>query len=330
MGEGEGGGGQERFYPLPLHPLPPGEGRDFSGEILLMKGQRKPPWLKKRLPPLQDLQKVKSVLDEGGLHTVCEEARCPNLGECFCSGTATFLILGKICSRDCGFCGVEHGVPVPPDEIEPQKVAQAVQKMGLRYVVITSVTRDDLPDGGASLFAKTVQAIRALDSKIKIEVLIPDFQGDYTSLEMVLREGPDVLNHNIETIRRLYPKVRPQANYERSLHILKGSKESYPPIHTKSGFMLGHGETQEEVLELLRGLRDVGCDFLTIGQYLQPRKDRLPVIRFIPPEEFGEYKRIGEKMGFKAVASGPFVRSSFYASQMFEMAATSIIEKGEL
>ena len=279
---------------------------------------KKPPWLKKRIPPFQDLLKVKSILEQAHLHTVCEEARCPNLGECFSSGTSTFLILGRVCTRNCGFCAVEHGVPISPDETEPEKVAQAVQKMGLRYVVITSVTRDDLPDGGAYLFSKAVQAIRALDPKIKIEVLIPDFQGNPSSLEIVLREYPDVLNHNIETVARLYPVVRPQAAYQRSLDLLRRSKEDYPYIPTKSGFMLGLGETQEEILELLRDLREVRCDFLTIGQYLQPRPDRLPVVRFIPPEEFDEYKRVGEGMGFRAVASGPFVRSSFHASQMFE------------
>jgi lipoic acid synthetase len=213
---------------------------------------------------------------------------------------------------------VEHGVPIPPDETEPEKVAQAVQKMGLRYVVITSVTRDDLLDGGAYLFSKAVQAIRALDPKIKIEVLIPDFQGNPSSLEIVLREYPDVLNHNIETVARLYPVVRPQAAYQISLDLLRRSKEDYPHIPTKSGFMLGLGEIWEEVSELLRDLREVGCDFLTIGQYLQPRPDRLPVVRFVPPEEFEEYKRIGEEMGFKAVSSGPFVRSSFHAFEMFK------------
>jgi lipoic acid synthetase len=196
-------------------------------------------------------------------------------------------------------------------------VAQAVKKMGLQYVVITSVTRDDLIDGGASHFAKTIQAIRALDRKIRVEVLIPDFKGDHSSLKMVLKEGPDVLNHNIETIFRLYLEVRPQADYKRSLHLLKRSKEDYPHIFTKSGFMLGLGETEGEVLGLLQDLREVGCDFLTIGQYLQPRPDRLPVVRYVPPEEFEEYKKIGERMGFKAVASAPFVRSSFHASQMF-------------
>jgi len=283
-----------------------------------MEVLKKPHWLKKRIPPFQDIQKVKSILEQTDLHTVCEEARCPNLGECFSRGTSTFLILGKVCTRNCGFCAVEYGAPVPPDATEPQKVAQAVQKMGLQYVVVTSVTRDDLPDGGASLFVKTIQAIRALDSKIKIEVLIPDFQGDLASLEIVLKESPDVLNHNIETTARLYPKVRPQADYKRSLKLLKKSKDLSSEIFTKSGFMLGLGETHQEVLELLRDLREVGCDFLTIGQYLQPGPDRLPVEQFISPEEFEEYKRIGEEMGFRTIASGPFVRSSFHASQMFE------------
>ena len=279
----------------------------------------KPPWLKKRIPPIQDLIRVKSILDEANLHTVCEEARCPNLGECFSKGTATVLILGRICTRNCGFCAVEHGMPILPDDEEPKKVAQAVKKMGLQYVVITSVTRDDLPDGGASHFAKAIQAIRALDCKIKVEVLIPDFKGALSSLKTVLKERPDVLNHNIETIFRLYPEVRPQADYKKSLHLLKRSKENYPHILTKSGFMLGLGEMEEEVLDLLRDLREVGCDFLTIGQYLQPCLDRLPVVRYISPEEFEEYKRIGERMGFKAIASAPFVRSSFQASQMYNL-----------
>jgi lipoic acid synthetase len=213
---------------------------------------------------------------------------------------------------------VEHGAPDPTDKTEPERIAQAVKKMGLRYVVITSVTRDDLSDGGASLFAKVIRTVRILDPKIKVEVLIPDFQGDPSSLEIVLKDYPDVLNHNIETISRLYPEVRPQADYQRSLDLLRRSKEDYPFIPTKSGFMLGLGETKVEVSDLLRDLREAKCDFLTIGQYLQPRPDRLPVMRFIPPEEFEEYKRIGEEMGFKAVASGPFVRSSFHASQMFE------------
>ena len=278
---------------------------------------KKPPWLKKRLPPFEDLVKVKSILDSAELHTVCEEARCPNLGDCFSKGTATILVLGRICTRNCGFCAVEHGVSAPPDEEEPEKVAHAVKKMGLHYVVITSVTRDDVPDGGASHFSKTIQAVRALDREIKIEVLIPDFKGDLSSLITVLNEGPEVLNHNVETIQRLYQEVRPQADYGRSLRLLKRAKERDSQTVTKSGFMLGLGETEKEILSLLQDLREVGCDFLTIGQYLQPRPDRLPVVRYIPPEEFEGYKKIGEEMGFKSVASGPFVRSSFHAAQMF-------------
>jgi len=282
-----------------------------------MKILKKPPWLKKRIPPFQDFVKVKSILDETGLYTVCEEARCPNLGECFARGTAAFLILGRVCTRNCGFCAVEHGLPPLPDEEEPRRIAQAIKMMNLCYVVITSVTRDDLSDGGASHFAKTIQDIRALDREIKVELLIPDFRGDFLSFKIVLDESPDVLNHNNETVERLYPEVRPQADFKRSLHLLKKSKELYPHIFTKSGFMLGLGERREEVLGLLQDLREVGCDFLTIGQYLQPRRDRLPVVRYIPPEEFEEYKKIGEGMGFRAVASGPFVRSSFRAYQIF-------------
>jgi lipoic acid synthetase len=279
---------------------------------------KKPPWLKKRIPPFQDLRKVKSILAEAGLHTVCEEARCPNLGECFSQGTATVLILGKVCTRDCGFCAVEHGIPGRLVETEPEKVAQAVRRMGLQYVVVTSVTRDDLPDGGASHFARTIRAIRALDQGMRVEALVPDFKGDLDSFNIVLKEIPDVLNHNVETVPRLYPEVRPEADYERSLDILRRSKETHPDILTKSGFMLGLGETKEEVLDLLKDLREAGCDFLTIGQYLQPRSDRLPVVRYIPPEEFESYREIGEAMGFGRIASGPFVRSSFHASQMFE------------
>jgi lipoic acid synthetase len=284
-----------------------------------MKDQRKPPWLKIRLSQLRDTTKVKSILNVTSLHTVCEEARCPNLGECFSSGTATILILGKVCTRKCGFCAVERGIPVAPDESEPERVAEAISRMHLGYVVITSVTRDDLADGGASVFAGTIRSIRSLESKIKIEVLIPDFKGDKAALATVLKESPDVLNHNVETISRLYSQVRPQADYGRSLELLKRVKEYNPRMKTKSGFMLGLGESQEEVRDLLRDLKKAGCDYLTIGQYLQPRPDRLPVVEYVPPEIFQEYKKIGEEMGFKSVASGPFVRSSFHASEMFEV-----------
>ncbi len=278
----------------------------------------KPPWLKKRIPPVQEIQKVRSILEGTALHTVCEEARCPNLGECFSKGTATILILGRICARDCGFCAVEHGTPPPLDRNEPENVARAVKEMGLRYVVITSVTRDDLPDGGAAHYARVIRAIRSLDRKIKIEVLIPDFQGDLRALLTVVEEGPDVLNHNVETVPRLYPVVRPQARYERSIELLKRSKGHFPGVLTKSGLMLGLGEERSEVLSLMGDLKEAGVNFLTIGQYLQPRQDRLPVIRYIPPEEFDELRKTGEEIGFRSVASGPFVRSSYHASQMFE------------
>jgi lipoic acid synthetase len=283
-----------------------------------MKDQRKPPWLKIRLSQLKDTTRVKSILNVTSLHTVCEEARCPNLGECFSSGTATILILGKVCTRNCGFCAVERGIPAAPDESEPERVAEAVSRMHLGYVVITSVTRDDLADGGASVFAGTIRSIRSLNPQIKIEVLIPDFQGDRSALITVLKESPDVLNHNVETISRLYSQVRAQADYGRSLELLRRVKEYNSGMKTKSGFMLGLGETRGEVLDLLRDLKRAGCDFLTIGQYLQPRPDRLPVIEYVPPETFQEYKKIGEDMGFISVASGPFVRSSFHASEMFE------------
>ena len=284
---------------------------------------QKPPWLKKRIPPLQDLLKVKSILEGTSLHTVCEEARCPNLGDCFSKGTATFLILGRICSRNCGFCAVEHGIPLSPDQREPEEVARAVKAMGLRYVVITSVTRDDLPDGGASHYAEVIRAIRAQDQEVKVEVLIPDFEGHHDSLATVLKERPDVLNHNVETVPRLYHEVRPQADYSRSLRLLKRSKEHSSQILTKSGFMLGLGEDRSEVLNLLKDLRGARCDLLTIGQYLQPRSDRLPVLRYVTPEEFEEWRKTGEEMGFQSVASGPFVRSSFHASQMFDKNLTT-------
>jgi lipoic acid synthetase len=283
-----------------------------------MQTLKKPPWLKKKLPPLQDLEKVRVILKKGELHTVCEEARCPNLGECFSQGTATILILGRICTRDCGFCAVERGAPSSPDEEEPGKVAEAVRQMGLQYVVLTSVTRDDLADGGASHYARAIRLIREVDPRIKVEVLIPDLRGELSSLIQVLEASPDVLNHNVETVDRLYPEVRPQADYARSLHLLRRSKEEAPCLTTKSGFMLGLGEEREEALHLLEDLRSVECDFVTIGQYLQPRPERLPVKRYVPPEEFDEYRKIGKAMGFRGIAAGPFIRSSYHASQLFE------------
>lgn len=275
----------------------------------------KPAWIKKRISP-QRLEPVQNILAETRLSTVCEQAHCPNMGDCFSEGTATVLILGKICTRNCRFCAVEHGLAAGPDAEEPQRVARAVLNMGLRYVVITSVTRDDLCDGGASHFARTIREIHALDRGIKTEVLIPDFKGETAPLADVLSAQPTVLSHNVETVPSLYPKVRPQADFKRSLDLLKISKQIDPDIPVKSGFMLGLGETEDEVVTLLQNLREAECDLLTIGQYLQPRSDLLPVVRYVHPDEFEYYRVKAMEMGFKAVASGPFVRSSYRAMQL--------------
>jgi lipoic acid synthetase len=277
----------------------------------------KPPWLKRRIPSGATYHGVRQILKDTGLHTVCQEAGCPNLGECYSQGTATFLILGDRCTRNCGFCAVAHGTPEPLDQNEPNRVAEAVEKLGLTYVVITSVTRDDLPDGGAAVFSDTIRAIRRRAPGTLVEVLIPDFQGSRESLRTVLEARPDVLNHNIETVPRLYPSVRPGAVYERSVALLKQAREIDPSIPTKSGLMLGLGETSAEVRQVLADLRDAGCRALTLGQYLQPSMDHLPVERFIPPEEFEAWKRLGLAMGFSEVASGPFVRSSYHAQEQF-------------
>lgn len=250
-----------------------------------------------------------------GLNTVCQSASCPNIGECFSRGTATFMILGDVCTRNCGFCGVKHGLPTVVDPDEPARVAEAVSAMDLTYVVVTSVTRDDLPDGGADHFAQTIRAINHTVPSAKVEVLIPDFLGDRAALKTVLDARPYVLNHNVETISRLYSEVRPDANYSRSLELLETAKEIEPSIYTKSGFMVGLGETAEEVSALLADLHAVGCGFVTIGQYLRPSKSNLPVVEYIPPPVFDEYRGIGEEMGFLHVASGPFVRSSYHAEE---------------
>jgi len=277
----------------------------------------KPVWLRKKFSPLGRIP-TRQILGEANLHTVCEEACCPNLGECFSKGVATFLILGKTCTRNCHFCAVEHGCPDTPDPKEPQGVALAVKKMGLSYVVITSVTRDDLADGGASVFAQTIRSLQTVDQNIKIEVLIPDFKGQRDPLAEVLRANPTILGHNMETVSRLYPLVRLQADYQRSLDLIKESKKINPQIWVKSGIMLGLGETVDEVTDLLHDLKKNDCDFITIGQYLQPRLDLLPVARYVPPEEFEAYRLKGIEMGFKAVASGPFIRSSYNALELFE------------
>jgi lipoic acid synthetase len=275
---------------------------------------RLPDWIKTRYTGLHD---TRHLLRRHGISTVCEEARCPNRGECFSKPTATFMILGSRCTRNCGFCSVNSAVPGPVDRKEPENVAEAAAEMGLRYVVVTSVTRDDLPDGGAAHFAQTIEAVRRRIPAVKIEVLTPDFQGDFDALRMVLDAGPDVYNHNIETVQRLYPVVRPQADYHRSLSVLAEAWKASTRIFIKSGFMLGLGETREEVTDLLKRLRQSGCDFVTIGQYLQPTRNNLPVVEYVNPEVFDELRVIALGMGFKYAASGPLVRSSMNAEEMY-------------
>jgi lipoic acid synthetase len=264
--------------------------------------------------------KTENLLERLHLHTVCESAQCPNQGTCFTDGTATFLLLGNTCTRNCSFCAVEHGSPLSVDEDEPYRICQAVTTMNISHVVLTSVTRDDLPDGGASQFAKTIAAVRSENTDVTVEVLIPDLQGSEDALRCVLDEHPDVLNHNLETIPRLYPKLRPQADYQRSLHVLRYTKEHQAHCFTKSGFMVGIGEQPDEILAVMEDLRNVGCDFLTIGQYLRPSFNHYPIIRHVCPEEFDAYREIGERMGFTFVFSSRLVRSSFMAGDFLKKA----------
>ncbi len=280
-------------------------------------GISKPRWLKRQLPQGPRCASVERVLDGLRLQTVCTNAKCPNLGECFGAGTATFMILGGVCTRGCRFCAVPGGKPEPVESDEPERVAQATKKLNLKHVVITSVTRDDLPDGGARHFAQTVRRVHET-CKASVEVLTPDFLGEEKSIAVVAGsdDPPEVYNHNVETIERLYPTARPEADYARSLELLRYVKRINPEIVTKSGLMVGLGETKEEILAVLRDLRAVGCDALTIGQYLQPSPAHLPVERFVEPEEFEQYRRAAEEMGFTMVASGPFVRSSYHAGEL--------------
>ncbi|MGB8495704.1 MAG: lipoyl synthase [Candidatus Acidiferrum sp.] len=281
----------------------------------------RPDWLRVKFFGGDRYHNLKRVMRNLDLHTVCESARCPNMGECWEHGTATFMILGDICTRACGFCAVPSGKPAgPPDEDEPVRVAEAVARMGLRYAVVTSVNRDDQPDGGARIFARTIQEIRNRVPGCKVEVLIPDFRGDWNALDTVLAVKPDILNHNTETVPRLYRQVRKGALYERSLELLRRAKQTHPDVPTKTGMMLGLGEQKEEVLETMRELAAQGTDIFTLGQYLQPTREHLPVIRFVHPGEFAEYKVLGEQMGFKHVESGPLVRSSYHAFDQAESA----------
>lgn len=257
-----------------------------------MKG-RLPSWFKKRIPDPGLITELKGLIGDLRLHTICESAICPNQGDCYSKRTATFLILGDVCTRNCTFCAVTKGVPLPVDEDEPVHLAQAVASMGLRHVVITSVTRDDLPDGGAAHFAKTVAMLKEEDKGLTVEVLIPDFQGSFAALKTVVDARPDVINHNVETVPRLYPEVRPLADFERSLRLLGRTKELDPRVITKSGIMVGLGETGEELFLTMAELRQAGCDLLTVGQYLQPSPQHHPVVRYVPPEEFDGYARVG-------------------------------------
>ena len=277
---------------------------------------RKPAWLKVKCMDSAEVIKLKDKLRDNKLHTVCEEAFCPNIGECFSSGTATFMVLGDICTRRCSFCDVAHGRPLMPDPDEPRRLAESVTSMKLKYVVITSVDRDDLDDGGSSHFVRCIQSVRENNPDIRIEILIPDFKKCLTvALDTLSTELPDVLNHNIETVPRLYRNVRPGSSYQHSLNLLKTFKTMNPSIPTKSGIMLGLGENKNEVIDVLHDLKDAGCDLVTIGQYLAPSKHHTPVDRYVSPEEFKELEDIAQLIGFKDVASGPLVRSSYHADQ---------------
>lgn len=284
---------------------------------------RLPDWIRDKKLSLSELHRLKSLFRERSLHTVCESLACPNRSECFSRGTATFMILGNVCTRSCGFCNVSTGRPwAPPSADEPAAVADAARRLQLRHVVVTSVTRDDLPDGGAVQFARTIEHLRAALPQAAIEVLVPDFRGNRSAVETVLRARPDLFNHNVETVPRLYDWVRPGARFQRSLDILDHSRHVDPTIRTKSGLMLGLGERRDEVIDVLHRLFDAGCSILTIGQYLQPRLDKLDVVEYVAPEVFDEYRAIGEEIGFAAVFSGPFVRSSYMADFVAHQAAT--------
>jgi len=274
---------------------------------------KRPEWLKVRLPSGENYSDVLKLMRTSKLHTVCEEARCPNLAECWGARTATFMILGEICTRSCGFCNIKMGLPNPVDWDEPRRVADSVNELNLRHAVITSVDRDELKDGGASVFAETIRLIRESSPECTIEILTPDFKGEESAFEIILKNPPDILNHNLETVKRLYHAVRPQAKYERSLNLIRWFKDK--GLRTKSGIMVGIGETKDEVFSLMNDLRASGCDIMTIGQYLQPTKEHLPVARYVTPKEFKEYADYGLKIGFLAVESGPLVRSSYHADK---------------
>ncbi len=285
---------------------------------------RKPQWLRVRFPSGERYAEIKTLMRERQLHTVCEEARCPNIGECFNAGTATFMILGDVCTRACGFCAVTSGRPQgAPDPLEPLRLAQAVETLGLDYAVITSVQRDDLADGGAGIFAACIRAIRRRTPRCQVEVLIPDFDGNPEALRAVVEARPDVLNHNIESVPRLYRRVRPRGRYERSLDLIRRVKQLEPEMTTKSGIMVGLGETAAELEQVMADLRAHDCDLLTIGQYLRPSRKHLPVERYYHPDEFERLAEAGRRLGFVHVEAGPLVRSSYHAGEQSRAAARS-------
>ncbi|NWF75936.1 MAG: lipoyl synthase [Nitrospirae bacterium] len=289
----------------------------FDETKVLQRNRRcSPYWIKSKIR-LGQIHDTKKILRKYGINTVCEEARCPNITECFTKPAATFMILGSKCTRNCSFCSIKSSPPEPPDADEPENIGKAAQEIKLRYVVITSVTRDDLPDGGAGHFAKTVSSVKNYLPGVKVEVLTPDFQGNINHLKTVLDSNPDVFNHNIETVPRLYPSIRPAADYRRSLDILKEAKKQKPHILTKSGIMLGLGETLLEVKNVLKDLRYSGCDFITIGQYMRPSKANIPVVEYIKPEVFEKLRLEAISIGFKYAASAPLVRSSMNAEEMY-------------
>ena len=277
--------------------------------------RRHPDWLKVKIGGGKNYLRMKSLLRNAKLHTICEEAKCPNIAECFGSRTAVFLILGDVCTRNCRYCNVKYGEPSSLNLNEPMDVAESVKELGLKYVVITSVTRDDLEDGGANVFYKTIKEIKKLNKNCKVEVLIPDFKGKIGSLNKIINAKPDVINHNIEVVQELFPEIRPQGNYETSLEILTNIKKIKKGVKTKSGFMVGFGETNEQILKTMSDLRKANVDFLTIGQYLQPSRDHVEIKRYYTPEEFKEFKKLALNMGFKHVESGPLVRSSYHAEK---------------
>ncbi len=289
--------------------------KDTQSESSAKNPLRRPPWIKVRAPSGETYERLRGIMRSKSLHTVCEEARCPNMGECWGSGTATFLMMGDTCTRSCSFCDVKTGRPDPLDWEEPERVARAVRDMNLRHAVITSVNRDERADGGAPIFAMVIRRIRELQPGCSVEVLVPDFKGSRENLKIVMDARPEILNHNVETVPRLFKKIQPQDRYEWAQATLENAKQLDPEVLTKSGIMVGMGETIEEVEQVMRDLRDWGVEILTIGQYLQPSKAHLPIERYYTPEEFDHFKRFGEEIGFRWVESGPLVRSSYHAEQ---------------